>query len=1035
MQFIEYRARHAPLLAALWNESDSAWPGGLVRLRPKTAAEWKEWEARIDPLGRFVAFDRGKAVGYVRMFEWFDSPDAAYVQFLNVHPAYHGKGIGKALLGKALGRTIARGYPRVDLHTWPGNDKAMPLYKRTGYMWVPGSHAYLQNYLPLILGYEPARSFFARADWYESLKRDLTRDHDRDRVRGIDAFVYRFEDGRRKLESVIDRSARGIMAFEDSDLRVESWIPGAVLVEGLQGTIHWFVRNKGKGPASVAIETQAEPRISIRNPKPFVLRAGASRELTAPIRIPRSYPDAPEGWASPAVETTFVVGGRALSLRSGFRPKPALAIEWEEDAPSIAAPGSRTLHLVLRNQASRPLRGSLRIAAEAIRVNPSRVSLRLSREGVRRLPIRLENGGAVDRAVPLQVTFSSGRTRVQKTLVVPCLTPGGRVAYADEKEWVLSSPRIRLVSKAVAGTAAVYSTDGKKLFEANVFGGQPMIPNDAWQQRWAGSVPSASTGTPEIVRTFRSRKRPGMLLEQKWRLAGDRLLECHTAIENRGSAPWTASVALDVNRSIDSAAATIPTSRGPVTEAMMETEWPDERQDVPLGRLLEEGWIHVGDDERGYGVVWSPPAPKQVELTGWNVPLSLSPQVRVAPRGRKEFPPVWFLATPDWREVRALWTHVAGRKTSHAAGAIGAVRVDAEPVTALAFPAMDLRATVRSDRRRPTGGTLRLEVPSGLRASPNRWKVGGVHLEADFPVRSRLVATRPVTGRARFVLEDERNVQAWDVPVVGGPSRGSIRFSGPASRRRLDNGLFSFDAAPAHGASLVSLRCGGHEYLVSSFPKAGSFAWFRPFYGGIFPSVYQEDWPGDLFRERFRIREARRGAWRGLRLFTGAGKSSLPTGTRVTVEYLTRPRCPLLIASLEVANRTRERAEFTAGLWAFLGYDGKARCEVAFDRLKERTWKSTARVGWSGADGGFAVFRAPRAAKSVALVAVAPADLDVFALRGLGHHGSITRELDLDPGQSGIVLGALAVVPPKAASGYRNLRSIDRGAMAATRVL
>lgn len=1035
MRLVEYRPRHAPLLAELWNESDSAWPAGLVRLRPKTSAQWKEWEARIDALGRFIAFDGDQPVGYVRMFEWFDSPDAAYVQFLNVHPTYHGKGIGKALLGKALERTIDLGYPRVDLHTWPGNDKAMPLYKRTGYMWVPGSHAYLQNYLPLILRYEPARSFFARADWYATLKRDLTRDHDRDRVRGIDAFVYRFEDGRRKLEAVIDRAARGIMAFDDPDVRVEAWIPDGSLVEGLPGSIHWFVRNKGKAPVSVVIEAKGEGDIRIRNPKPFPLRAGASRELSGTVRVPVGYRDAPEGWASPAVDTTFVVGGRVLRLRSGFRPKTLVGLDWEEDAPTIPAPGRRTLHLVVRNQTPRPLRGTLRLVGDGLRVTPSRVSLRLPKQGVRRLSVRLENRHGTSRAVPLQLKFSSGRDHAEKALTVPCLTPGGLVGYADRDEWILASPHLRLVSKAVAGTAAAYSPAGKKLFEAGVFAGQPIIPNDAWQNRWAGSISKDSHGIPEIVRTFRSRKRAGLVLEQRWRLVGDRLLECRTAMENQGSTAWTACLALDVNRSIESAIATIPTAHGPVTEAMIDMEWPDERQDVPLGRLLQEGWIHTGDGERGYGVVWGSSAPKEVELTGWNAPLSLSPEVRLAPRDRKEFPSTWFLATRDWREVRSLWAHLAGRTASAAEATSGAVHVDTRPRLALAFPAAELRATVRSHRQRPTGGTLRLEVPPGVRARPGRWNVSRVDLDADFRVRSRLVARRPVVGRAQFVLEDERNVQTWEVPVFGGPSRGSMRWSGPTSHRRIDNGLLSFEAAPAHAASLVSLRSAGHEYLVSSFPKAGSFAWFRPFYGGISPSVYQEDWPGDLFRERFRIGEARRGAWRGLRLSTRARKSSLPSGVRIAVDYLTRPGIPLLVTVLEVANRSSEREEFTAGFWSFLGYDGKAGSEVTFERLRDRSWKSTAQVGWSLADGGFAVFRAPRAPRSVALVAAAPADLEVFALRGLGHHGSITGELDLGPGEVGTVIGALAIVPPETASGYRNLRHLDLRALAGTRTL
>ncbi len=1031
MRIVEYRASHAPLLARLWNASDAGWPPGLVRFRPKTAGEWRDWEARTRSIGRFVAFEGRRAVGFVRLLEWVESPDATYVQWLNVEPAYHGRGIGKQLLRKAMERTIALGFPRVDLHTWPGNDKAVPLYKRMGYMWVPLSHAYLQNYVPLLLSYEPAKSFFAAHDWYETFERDLSRDFDGDKVRGTDAFVYRFHAGRRRIEIAIDREARGVMAFEDDDVRAEAWIPDGKLIEGLTGTIHWSVRNKTRSDVSVSIRADGAGGVQVETPTPFVVGPRSARDLTAGVTIRDSFPDTPESWASPTIESTIQVAGRTIPLKSGFRPKAALKVSWEDDAPRIATPGRRDMRVVLRNQATRPLRGDLLIEGEDLQVEPARLRITLGKGGTRTIRLRIRNEREEGRAAHVRVRFTSPDVQTVNTLVLPCIGLAGCVAYANEDDWVLASPGFRFVSEGLGATGTLTLQDGTKLFESEVDPGPPYWPSDGMLHRWTGRM---APGEPGLIRTFHSRHRPGLVVEQRWRALGERTLELRAALENHGPNAWSSGLVIYVEKRREFAAITFPTEHGPVTEAGIEWDWPDMRQDVPLDRLLTEGWIHVADDRGGYGIVWPRGIPRDLEMTPWSAPIVYLPAATVPAGGRRETEPMLFVISRDWREVRDVWAAARGERPELASPSIGSVHATIDPPVLLASPAGEARVVLRNPRRRPVSGKLHVESEERLRSAIAPASVRSLDLDRPFTstvhVRSR---SRPGVVPAQVVLDDWKGAWRWDLPVVISDGRGSIRAGGPASSRRVDNGSLTFTGSSVHGAALISLRTGPHEYLLSSYPKPRSFSWFRPFFGGVQPIVYQEDWPGNLYQERFRVAPARRGTWRGIRFAARAAKSALPAGVRVAVDYVTRPGSPLVAALLEVRNGTRERQSFTAGFWAFLGLDGKGRCGVRFDRLRARDWSNPSGLGWSLADGGFAVFRAARAPRAIALCAANPARLEVFNVPGQGYHGVVQDDLDMKSGETSTTIVSLALTAPDDALSYRPLRGLTPASFRATR--
>lgn len=72
-----------------------------------------------------------------------------YLQRLAVHPRFHGRGIGTALVGDALGWCRRRGCDSVLVNTQEINERALALYRHLGFRNEPTGLAVLERPLPM----------------------------------------------------------------------------------------------------------------------------------------------------------------------------------------------------------------------------------------------------------------------------------------------------------------------------------------------------------------------------------------------------------------------------------------------------------------------------------------------------------------------------------------------------------------------------------------------------------------------------------------------------------------------------------------------------------------------------------------------------------------------------------------------------------------------------------------------------------------------------------------------------------------------
>src|SRR5690348_1127699 len=126
--------RDAARIAAMFNDFDSAWPGGFTRGNVETEETILAHGKRVRHVAVFVGFCNLEAQA--------GQHDISYIGLLGARLSHHGKGVGKMLLRAMVQRCTDLGYRQVTLHTWPGNTKAVPIYKKTGFHWVPETDVY-----------------------------------------------------------------------------------------------------------------------------------------------------------------------------------------------------------------------------------------------------------------------------------------------------------------------------------------------------------------------------------------------------------------------------------------------------------------------------------------------------------------------------------------------------------------------------------------------------------------------------------------------------------------------------------------------------------------------------------------------------------------------------------------------------------------------------------------------------------------------------------------------------------------------------
>ncbi|MHA2321629.1 MAG: GNAT family N-acetyltransferase [Candidatus Thorarchaeota archaeon] len=973
IELCDYNESMAEDVAAMWNTWDELWPGGFTQGIPYTAERVHKQLGKSDALAILIAVDKEtkKPQGSCTMYSHWRDQEAAYIGTLGVSPEALGKKVGKRLLLESIKRASEKGFRRVDLNTWAGNMKAVPLYKKIGMMWNPemgGVH--MEDYIPGILNHPLCLPFFAPLerdhDWYNVHIREPIQAPDEFEIDGLAVFPYEFENQGNKLSVTVDRYGRGISAVERttdaSRIKFYAKVDSHQVLCGMPYSYTLEIVNETDDELEFASNLEGFKGLVFDEKSQLskTIRSGEKFEWTVPFHLDSSAPLFRNAIKSPTIVTHIQVEGEKSELVTGLKVQPAAEIKSRWGVSRIKAGGETEIPLTIVSNLPSKVNSQVHIetSGSAIHVTTKDNEITLAADGFGGTVLLVTSEpdleeGAHDIWVSLEIETKEGFKINTRKFRVPvfCLGEKGVVVGRDDRQrrLVVASP---IYTASIAEEGAIlrvnnqYTTAGTgQQVRSSIgppFGINPFrfaereFSTQVLENETVVSMKAKHPNRPlEIEDRTRFEHGTGIILHEVW-------------AKNINSESETFQLRLN-GRGGDITFAEgkmfVPLAGGVMSSKLGNFYgiYPAVPSD-PSG--FAEGWIANEQEGIMTGQLWNHSAVEEVRLGLGQTAMISYPLLTLEPGETQRLSQLWFVyGAQSWEQIRRIWRSRIGGYYQTQVDAIKLetpkelLDLEASPIVIPGIREAEVKVHLSKSTLVPLPGKLRFEAPEGWTASIKSDDVEMTPSAEENEVSSDIQLMQDSTFDVKLSpesnLPDKFQINQglvefntnWtvkkSVPFIQlGSSKGSVEVIEDIDQDlkvfRINNGLIEYTVSPDFGGCLISLKNKDNvEFLASSFPspapKPGGF--FDNYYGGVQPMVFDDEMGEGLTtartnKEKMIGKTVELGFWKGVEVRWIGKIQKLARGVDFKLRYLTTPESPLVRIQWIIKNKTNAPLRF-----------------------------------------------------------------------------------------------------------------------------
>ncbi|WP_438351001.1 GNAT family N-acetyltransferase [Paenibacillus sp. FA6] len=910
IRIIEYDPSYAGAVADMWNLSNESWGGGTKQRTEETVRREMETSSNLH---EFLAVDGKEVIGFCSFAHYRQDEGALYVPLLNVRPDYHGYKVGRNLILNAVRKTVEAEWPRLDLFTWAGNTKAVPMYKKCGFFWEKNEdYVHLMNFIPTVLQTEVLTPYFEVLDWYADSTRELLIEPDGRRVRGFDYFDYTWSKGDLSVRAEFEKTGRGLTALDTPDYTISTEIDDHDLVFGCGYNVRYRIKNCSA--SELAIEIKGEDDKSIR----FALNAvkkiapGETVIVEGEFELDPIREEQNDMKTHPVVKSQWVIGGKRAEFHIGIAPKfpvkMKMVLPVSELYPGIPA----ELYLNVENNFDSeaefafvwPEDGSVEWAEPVVRFTvPAKCKASIP------VSFTLRSYGLYSREVEV-TAVPADRKGVAFTSKLSVLMKGrhGRFGGENGDQWVAVNGAFSLHLNKLDNNMWIEYPGSHHSFWWNYPKlGKPFA--EEFSKKQAKEVKIYSEGESQVLEAlYESDDFPGLQIKSVAKLFASGIAEFHHEICNTSSKELEENMYLLTNFGFFGNRLILP-YQGQYVD--MADEYSSDPNLWDYAQITEN-WLFSKEKDFACGICWDP----SLKLLRPEYPLGLEHDLGRISAGAvvRTKATVFALNTfAKWWDFRTF-----ARKQRNPVVPVLDDHLELVLGGGNPFVAGILNVELIERKMVPLAGSLELYVQNG--EGTDR-KVADMKLLRERDLRSanfefsseekQDLGNGESGCKVRAIYHGEDRVQersALWFPQTEASVVCEIEEDAAGPVYTVNNGVLSIAAAPGFGSVVHSLKHQGEEWLDSSYPEAAPRSWWNPWYGGLGVGIpgmsgfsRQQEPRNATWAERA---DMHGNIWKGLRMTTVIEKQEANRGITINQHYLMLPGVPVLCVLHSVTNES-----------------------------------------------------------------------------------------------------------------------------------
>ncbi|MGY5880451.1 MAG: GNAT family N-acetyltransferase [Candidatus Thorarchaeota archaeon] len=984
----DYDESMAEGVAQMWNTWDDLWPGGFTQGVPYTAERVKKQYGKSDALAILIAIDResNKPMGSCTLYAHWRDKEAAYVGTLGVSPEALGKKVGKKLLLESIQRAMEKGYTRVDLNTWAGNMKAVPLYKKIGMMWNPEvSGVQMEDYIPGILKHPLCAPFFeplsGSDDWYTAHVREPVQAPDEFEHKGLTVFPYEFAQNENSLSVIVDRIGRGIIAIDSTldkkKLRVEATVNSHQVLCGMPYVYTLEIENGSDSDLDASIKLSGFKGLHFDANDTVSQKVAPGEIFTweVPYHLDSTAELFRDSVKGSNIITQLKIDGAKSELHTGLKVKPAvdLMTRWGESRIVAGGTASIPLSIVSNLNEDAKTKVILDDMSVPLKVENENGDVKLTPEGLGGTILNISAGddleeGAHDIWVSFELTPKSGQTLTTRKFRVPvfCLGKNGIAVGQNDKQrrLVVATPNYNASFAQEGAILRIRDSYGTDVggFDIRSSIGPPFGINPF---RFAERESSVSSTDPETVVAMKANHpdRPLLIEDRATFEHGTGLIRHEVWATNTSKESETFQLRLGGRGggiSFNRGTMYVP-MKGSVVKENMGNFYFGYPAVSSEPSNFSEGWVAAEFNSKVVGQFLDMDSVEEFRLGDGQMSLIGYPMVTLEPGETRRLSQLWFVfGAQDWTDVQRQWkvhvkkeyeTRVDSLRTQDIRHL---VNLDINPMIIPSIDNVESQISLSKVTLAPLMGKLNVKAPDGWTAT----------VEIPGPEESQTVEGILTSSDIQMMQDISYNLKLKPGKAIADSfqiHRGSVEFAtdwgitkqltliqlGSSGKKvevmedveqeakvfRVNNGLIEFTASPDYGGCLISLKNEkGVEFMTSAFPnptpKPGSF--FDNYYGGVQPLVFDDEMGEDLDKARtnkesMTAKPYESGLWSGVEINWIGKIQQLARGVHFNLRYLTTSGSPIVLIQWVASNKTSAPIRF----WPSLFIDPKMDEQLA----------------------------------------------------------------------------------------------------------